>query len=122
VSTTAAGQYAALRSALAPYQESSPSTFYALDGLSGLVYLLGGEVLGSTWTDPGSMERSAAILELACRNGDADATQPPILLLNRPLDPRSARALATCGFDYPADYVRVRITGGPPGVSVYAPR
>ena len=59
----------------------------ALDQLAGLTYLVGGVPMGSTWTDAVSPRRTAGILALACRNGDVDPTLPPVLLLDRPLDP-----------------------------------
>ena len=86
------------------------------------MYVLGGTVAGPLWTDAASPDRSAAILELACRNGDVDLTRPPILLLTRTVDPSSVAALDACGFDYPDDYIVRVVPGGPPGVTVMVPR
>jgi hypothetical protein len=121
VSPSTADQFSALREGLASHLQPSPAPFYSLDGLNGLVFMLGGSVLGSPWTDVDSPERSAAILRLACRNGDVDPTRAPILLLNRPLDTASIHALAACGFAFPDDYIKLSVEGGPPGVTVYVP-
>ena len=122
VSPTVAAEYDAVVTALAPYLDpTSPEPFYALDRLSGLVYLLGGHVIGSPWTDASAPERSASLLALACRRGDVDPNRPPVVLVNRPVDAASIAALRGCGFPFPSGYLRVPIDGGPAGLTAWAP-
>ncbi len=64
-----AKQYAALRTALAPYVVKDTTPVLTLDQLAGLAYLVGGVPAGSTWTDQWTPSRTAGILELACRRG-----------------------------------------------------
>ena len=63
IATSTAAQYNALRQSLHPWLGTTPTPFYTLDQLSGLVYVLGGEVVGSPWTDSVSQDRSAALSE-----------------------------------------------------------
>ena len=123
ISPTVAAEYDAVLTALAPYLDpTSPAPFYALDRLSGLVYLLGGHVIGSPWTDASAPERSAGLLALSCRRGDVDPNRPPVVLVNRPVDEASVAALQGCGFDFPSGYVQVPIQGGPTGLTAWVPR
>ena len=77
--------------------------------------------MGSTWTDPWSMARTAGILELACRNGDVDRAHTPVLIVNRDLDPAVIEALRVCGTDYPNDFRRLAVPGAPRGLQVFVP-
>lgn len=123
VSAAAARQYSAVASALAPHLDpTSPTPFYTLDRLSGLVYLLHGRVIGSPWTDASAPARSASILTLACQHGDVDPDQAPVVLSNRVIDGGSVKALQSCGFPFPQGYVRVSIVGGPPGLMAWVER
>jgi hypothetical protein len=117
-----ADQYRALTDALAPYVVRGSTPVLALDQKAGLTYLLGGVPVGPTWTDRASPRGTAGILALACRNGDASADRPPVLIVDRSPDPALRRAMTTCGFDYPAGYRRVPVPGGPPAVTVLVPR
>jgi hypothetical protein len=45
-----------------------------------------------------------------------------VLLFGRRPDPEVRRAMATCGFDYPAAYRRLAVPGGPPGIAAFVPR
>ena len=114
-----ARQYAALQRSLAPYVTPGVTPMFTLDERAGLTYLLGGVPMGSTWTDSGTPERSAGILELACRNGDVDRARPPVLLFNRRPDPAVIHALGVCGFAFPHDFRALHVAGGPPGIRVY---
>jgi hypothetical protein len=114
-----ARQYAALQRSLAPYVTPGATPVFTLDERAGLTYLLGGVPMGSTWTDSGTPERTAGILELACHNGDVDRTRPPVLLFNRTPDPAVVRALGVCGFAFPRDFRALHVAGGPPGIRVY---
>jgi hypothetical protein len=119
---TTAREYAGLEQAVAPYVERGVTPVLTLDRLAGLTYLVGGVPMGSTWTDPWSVSRTAGILELACRNGDVDREHIPVLILDRGLDPAVIRALRGCGFDYPSEFRRLAVPGGPPGLQVLVPR
>ncbi len=119
LSPRAARQYAALQRSLAPYVTRGITPMFTLDERAGLTYLLGGVPMGSTWTDSGTPDRTAGILELACRNGDVDATRPPVLLFDRAPDPAVIRALGGCGFAFPHDFRALHVAGGPPGIRVY---
>jgi hypothetical protein len=121
VSTATAGQFAALRRALDPYVVPGVTPMITLDQKAGLTYLLDAVPAGSTWTDAVNPTWTAGILELACDNGDvADAT--PVLLLDRKVDRSLAQAMQHCGFDYPGDFRRLAVPGGPPDLTVYVPR
>lgn len=123
VSRELAAQSLALKRALAPYvQGTSRTQYYTLDQLNGYVYILGGKVIGSPYTSASAPERSADILAFACRRGDVDFSRPPILLLNRVIDPASSDALAGCGFAFPQTYREIPIPGGPDGVTAWVPR
>jgi hypothetical protein len=117
----AARQSAALRGALRPYLIPEATPVLALDELAGLTYEVGGVPIGSTWNDPGSVERTAGILDLACRNGDVDPGQEPILIVRSALNPEVIEALRSCGFDYPTAFQRLAIPGGPTGILVFVP-
>jgi hypothetical protein len=119
VSPRVAEQDAALQRSLAPYVTRGVTPMFTLDERAGLTYLLGGVPMGSTWTDSGTPDRTAGILELACRNGDVDESPPPILLFNRTPDPAVIHALGVCGFAFPGDFRALPVTGGPPGIKVY---
>ena len=86
-----------------------------------MTYELGGVPIASTWNDAGSVERTAGILELACRNGDVDPDQKPVLMVSRELDPEVVDALGHCGFDYPSAFRRLAVRGGPAGILVFVP-
>ena len=122
LSPATAREYAVLEHAVAPYIGRGVTPVLTLDRLAGLTYLLGGVPMGSTWTDPWSMPRTAGILELACHNGDVDRERTPVLILDRDLDPAVMVALRRCGFDYPSDFRRLATPGAPPGLQVYVPR
>ena len=115
-----ARQYEALATALRPYVVAGRTPIITLDQLSGLAYVLGGVPAGSTWTDGASPSRTAGIFSLACEHGDV--TSAPVLVLNRPVDPALQRAMAQCGFDYPAGYRPLEVPSGPPGLQVLVPR
>ena len=117
-----AAQYRALQDALGPYLDRGSTPVFALDQKAGLTYLLGGVPAGPTWTDRASPDRTAGILELACRNGDVPGDRRPVLILDRRPDPQVHRAMTTCGFDYPAAYRRLSVPAGPPGITVLVPR
>ncbi len=119
LSPQVAGEYAALQRALAPYVTAGVTPMLTLDERAGLTYLLGGVPMGSTWTDSGTPDRTAGILELACRNGDVDRSRPPVLLFNRTPDPALVHALGGCGFAFPQDFRALHVAGGPPGIRVY---
>ncbi|MGA8245556.1 MAG: hypothetical protein WB797_01485, partial [Nocardioides sp.] len=114
-----ARQYAALQRSLAPYVTRGVTPMFTLDERAGLTYLLDGVPMGSTWTDSGTPDRTAGILELACRNGDVDTTHPPVLLFDRTPDPAVVRALGRCGYAFPQDFRALHVSGGPPGIRVY---
>ncbi len=121
LSQKTADQYSALDKALNPYLTPGRTPMITLDQKAGLTYLLDALPAGSTWTDVASPTRTAGILELACDNGDVpDAT--PVLLLDRKVDRYLAQAMQRCGFDYPADFRRLPVPGGPPDLTVYVPR
>jgi len=123
ISPPVAAEYNAVITALTPYLDpTSPSPFYALDRLSGLVYLIGGEVIGSPWTDASDPDRSATLLALACHRGDVDRARPPVVLADRPIDVASMAALKSCGFPFPSGYVQVPVVGGPAGLRIWVPR
>lgn len=123
VDDVAASQFQAVTRVLAPFiQPGSRTPFYTLDELSGLVYILGGRVIGTPYTNASAPNRSAAILALACRRGDVDSSRPPILLLNRAIDQESSSALMECGFAFPAKYREISIPGGPRGLTAWVPR
>jgi hypothetical protein len=115
-----ARQYDALATALAPYVVAGRTPVLTLDQLAGLTYLLGGVPAGSTWTDAASPSRTAGILRMACDHGDVRSA--PVLVVDRPVDPGLQRALAGCGFDYPAGYRPLAVPSGPPGLRVFVPR
>ena len=115
-----ARQYAALVAAVGPHVVPDRTPVLTLDQNAGLTYLLRGVPAGSTWTDAASPSRTAGILELACREGDVAAA--PVLVVDRPVDPALRRALAGCGFDYPAGYRELAVPDGPPGLRVFVPR
>jgi hypothetical protein len=115
-----ARQYDALGTALAPYVVAGQTPVLTLDQLAGLTYLLGGVPAGSTWTDAASPSRTTGILRMACDRGDVRSA--PVLVVDRPVDAGLARALAGCGFDYPADYRPLAVPSGPPGLRVFLPR
>jgi hypothetical protein len=117
-----ADQYRALTDALAPYVVRGSTPVLAFDQKAGLTYLLGGVPVGPTWTDRASPRGTAGILALACRNGDASADRPPVLIVDRSPDPELRRTMATCGFDFPAAYRRLPVPDGPPGLTVLVPR
>jgi hypothetical protein len=116
-----AGQDAALVAALRPYVVPGRTPVITLDRKAGFVYLLGGVPLGSPWTDAASLSRTAGIIELACRDGDVPAGRAPVLIVDRAVDPALEKALAGCGFRYPADYRVLAVPTGPPGVRVLVP-
>lgn len=122
VPPTTVGRYHALETALAPYVVRGSTPMITLDEKAGLTYLLGAVPVGSTWTDQGTPTRTAGIVELACRNGDLSTGGPPVLLTDRPIDRYLRHALDVCGVDYPAAYRRLRVPGGPPGLTVLVPR
>jgi hypothetical protein len=122
VGATEASQYRALAVALAPYVVPRSTPVLALDQKAGLTYLVGGVPVGSVWTDPHNVPRTAGIVDLACRNGDVSARVEPVLLLDRPVDPALRDALSRCGVDYPGGYRELDVPAGPPGVRVLVPR
>jgi hypothetical protein len=115
-------EWDALRAGLRPYFVPGRTPVFAYDEMSGVTYALDGEPVGSTWTYAGDVRVTARTLALACRNGDVDASRPPILLLDHQLAGPVVDALAGCGFDFPGDYRALRIPGGPPLLRVYVPR
>jgi hypothetical protein len=116
-----AKQYAALRTALAPYVVKDTTPVLTLDQLAGLAYLVGGVPAGSTWTDQWTPSRTAGILELACRRGDVPSERPPVLIVDRSVHAAVAAAMARCGFPFPQGYRRLDLPGGPPGVTAWVP-
>jgi hypothetical protein len=120
VAPTQARQWAALSHAVSPYVVARTTPILTLDEKAGLAYLLGGTPAGSTWTDKYTKSRTAGIVALTCRKGDL--TQPPVLVIDRAIDPELADALHGCGFPYPSGYRPLDVPGGPPGVRVLVPR
>jgi hypothetical protein len=116
-----AHEYGALEDAVAPYIQRGVTNVLTLDQLSGVAYLVGGVPMGSVWTDAVSPRRTAGILSLACRNGDVDRRQPPVLIVDRDLDAYVIEALRGCGFEYPSDFRQLEVPGGPPGLRVFVP-
>jgi hypothetical protein len=121
VAPARAQQYAALRTALAPYVVKDTTPVLTLDQLAGLAYLVGGVPAGSTWTDQWTPSRTAGILELACRRGDLPPERPPVLIVDRAVHAAVAAAMARCGFPFPQGYRRLDLPGGPPDVSAWVP-
>jgi hypothetical protein len=120
VAPTQARQWAALSDAVSPHVVAWKTPILTLDEKAGLAYLLGGVPAGSTWTDKYTKSRTAGIVALTCRQGDL--TQPPVLVIDRSIDPELADALRGCGFPYPSGYRPLDVPGGPPGVRVLVPR
>jgi hypothetical protein len=120
IDPTTAGQYTAVRRALRPYLRPAPKPIFAVDRLSGLVFILGGTAAGEPWN--GSPLRSGAILRRACEQDEVGVDNPPILLFNRATTRNDIDALADCGLRYPRDFEKVTVTGGPPGLRIYVPR
>ena len=121
LSPEVAGQYAALQKALDPYLVPRRTPVLTLDGKSGLIYLLDGVPVGSTWTDAASPSRTSGILELACDGDDVPTALRPVLVIDRPIDRRLAQVMDRCGFDYPHGYLELDVPDGPPGVRVLVP-
>ncbi|WP_151083289.1 hypothetical protein [Nocardioides cynanchi] len=119
LSSTTAGQFQALVRATAPYVTPGRTPMLSLDRKEGLIYLLQGVPIGSTYTDSATPARTAYLIALACRNGDVDVSRAPVLLFDRPIDPRVVAALDGCGWDFPAAFRRLPVPGGPPTVTVW---
>jgi hypothetical protein len=119
LSGTTAGQFRALLTATAPYVTPGRTPMLSLDRKEGLIYLLDGVPIGSTYTDSATPARTASLIALACRNGDVDVSRAPVLLFDRPVDPRVVSALRGCGFDFPSAFRRLAVPGGPPTVTVW---
>jgi hypothetical protein len=119
VSPEVARQYAAVRHALEPYLRSStPTPIYALDRMSGLIFILGGTAAGESWN--GSPLRSGMVLRRACEQDEVGPDNPPILMFNRPVTTADIEALADCGLGFPDDFTRV--PDAPERPSLFVPR
>jgi hypothetical protein len=116
-----AEQDRALERAVDPYVDRDRTPMFTAQSYAGLIYLLRGVPVGSTWNDLGSGNRTAGILKLACDNGDVAADMVPILLLTRQPSTTLVRALGHCGFNYPRDYRQLAVPHGPPQVRVFVP-
>jgi hypothetical protein len=121
LSPTTAGEYAALRKALAPYVIRDETPMLTLDRKAGLTYLLGGVPLGSTWTDPDTWRRTGQLIRLDCRRRD-EPPAPPVLVVERPLDAPLIAALESCGTTYPDDYRELDVPDGPDDIRILVPR
>jgi hypothetical protein len=119
LSSTTAGQFQALLSATAPYVTPGRTPMLSLDRKEGLIYLLDGVPIGSTYTDSATPARTAYLIALACRNGDVEVSRAPVLLFDRPVDAHVVSALRGCGFDFPDAFRRLPVPGGPPTVTVW---
>jgi hypothetical protein len=120
VSPAAARQYAAVRHALSPHLEGGKAPVFALDRMSGLVFIAGGTAAGEPWN--GTELRSGAVLKRACEQGEVGPDHPPIVLLNRSVAKPDIKALGACGFVFPGDFTEVPVRNGPPAVRLYVPR
>jgi hypothetical protein len=119
LSSQTAGQFQALLTATAPYVSRGRTPMLSLDRKEGLISLLDGVPIGSTYTDSATPARTAYLIALACRNGDVDVSRAPVLLFDRPVDFRVVSALRGCGFDFPGAFRRLAVPGGPPTVTVW---
>ncbi len=122
LSSTTAAQYDALVRATDPYVTPRRTPMMSLDRKEGLIYLLQGNPIGSTYTDSATPARTAYLVTLACRNGDVDVSRSPVLLFDRPIDPRVVTALVSCGWDFPGAFRRLDVPDGPPGIAVWVQR
>src|SRR5262249_27435709 len=98
---SAANEYTALDTALRPYVTRGRTPMFSEGPTAGLIYQLGGVPVGSTWNDPGSVNRTAGILELACNAGAVRPELEPILVLGTHPSPTVLGALRKCGYDFP---------------------
>jgi hypothetical protein len=116
-----AHRVAVLRRAIIGYTDGKPVPILALDKMPGLIFMVGGSAAGEPWTGPDATRRAAAVFRDACHDKEVGADNPPYLLYNRPPAERDIKALASCGFHFPADFLEVRLSGSIPGLRLFVP-
>ncbi|MEU8223197.1 hypothetical protein [Kribbella sp. NPDC048915] len=105
---------------LRPYNEPAGRPILAFDKMAGLVLALGGRPLGEAWIAPTERTRTAAGIEVACRQ--ERPSRPPLVILNRTISELEITALRACGLDFRSDYQQLTPAERTSDLQVWIPK